>query len=160
VRFGVRDYDPETGRWTAKDPIRFAGGDMNLYGYVLNDPVNWVDPWGLFNFPWPLNGEVHNHSSKHVKGVDLDDQTVIDVPPVSNTNNFTDVDYVKVKNEWYDIDAWNFDVDEDGNPDDGFEKASPDLVKTLENILKRGKLKDGCTVPNFEGPPMPGLESL
>jgi RHS repeat-associated protein len=26
VRFGARDYDPETGRWTAKDPIAFAGG--------------------------------------------------------------------------------------------------------------------------------------
>ena len=47
VRFGARDYDPTTGRWTAKDPIGFAGGDTNLYGYVLNDPVNWVDPWGL-----------------------------------------------------------------------------------------------------------------
>jgi RHS repeat-associated protein len=35
VRFGARDYDPETGRWTTKDPIRFAGGDANLYGYVL-----------------------------------------------------------------------------------------------------------------------------
>nr|MDA3934219.1 RHS repeat-associated core domain-containing protein [Gammaproteobacteria bacterium] len=48
VRFGARDYDPETGRWTAKDPIKFAGGDPNLYGYVLNDPVNLVDPLGLF----------------------------------------------------------------------------------------------------------------
>ena len=47
VRFGARDYDPETGRWTAKDPILFAGGDTNLYGYVQNDPVNWVDPAGL-----------------------------------------------------------------------------------------------------------------
>ena len=27
VRFGARDYDPRTGRWTAKDPILFAGGD-------------------------------------------------------------------------------------------------------------------------------------
>lgn len=47
MRFGARDYDAETGRWTAKDPILFAGGDTNLYGYVLNDPVNWIDPNGL-----------------------------------------------------------------------------------------------------------------
>jgi len=47
VRFGARDYDPVVGRWTAKDPIRFKGGDTNLYGYVLNDPVNLTDPSGL-----------------------------------------------------------------------------------------------------------------
>jgi RHS repeat-associated protein len=47
VRFGYRDYDPDTGRWTAKDPILFAGGDTDLYGYVLNDPINFVDPLGL-----------------------------------------------------------------------------------------------------------------
>jgi len=46
TRFGARDYDAETARWTAKDPILFNGGDTNLYGYVLNDPVNWIDPKG------------------------------------------------------------------------------------------------------------------
>jgi len=50
VRFGARDYDAEIGRWTSKDPIKFAGGDTNLFGYVANDPVNWVDPSGLG--PW------------------------------------------------------------------------------------------------------------
>ena len=50
VRFGARDYDPEVGRWTAKDPILFAGGDPNLYGYVFADPVNWFDPSGLIIF--------------------------------------------------------------------------------------------------------------
>jgi len=49
VRFGYRDYDPDTGRWTAKDPIRFAGGDTNLYGYCLSDPVNLADPYGLIS---------------------------------------------------------------------------------------------------------------
>ena len=47
TRFGYRDYDAETGKWTAKDPIGFDGGDTNLYGYVLGDPVNLVDPEGL-----------------------------------------------------------------------------------------------------------------
>ena len=36
-----------TGKWTAKDPIDFSGGDSNLYGYVLGNPVNFVDPIGL-----------------------------------------------------------------------------------------------------------------
>lgn len=43
LRFGVRDYDPETGRWTAKDPIKFEGRDTSLYGYSLGDPVNRID---------------------------------------------------------------------------------------------------------------------
>ncbi len=47
VRFGFRDYDPEIGRWTAKDPIFFAGGQENLYVYVHNNPVMFVDPSGL-----------------------------------------------------------------------------------------------------------------
>lgn len=47
TRFGARDYDVETGRWTAKDPIRFASGDANIYGYVFGDPVNLWDPKGL-----------------------------------------------------------------------------------------------------------------
>lgn len=48
VRFGARDYDPQSGRWTNKDPIRFRAGDPNVYVYVANDPVNWKDPTGLW----------------------------------------------------------------------------------------------------------------
>jgi RHS repeat-associated protein len=47
VRFGFRDYDPNVGRWTAKDPIFFASGDTDLYGYVLNNAINRKDPFGL-----------------------------------------------------------------------------------------------------------------
>jgi RHS repeat-associated protein len=47
VRFGARDYDPETGRWTSKDPFRLTRGDFNLYGYVGSDPVNWRDVYGF-----------------------------------------------------------------------------------------------------------------
>ncbi|MGE4194550.1 MAG: RHS repeat domain-containing protein [Pseudodesulfovibrio sp.] len=48
VRFGWRDYDVKTGRWTAPDPIGDRGGDPDWYGYCLDDPVNGVDPAGLF----------------------------------------------------------------------------------------------------------------
>jgi RHS repeat-associated protein len=46
VRFGARDYDAEAGRWTAKDPIGFVGGDLNLFAYVGNDPLTYVDASG------------------------------------------------------------------------------------------------------------------
>ena len=46
VHFGARDYDPETGSFTRKDPSRFGGGE-NLYAYADGDPVNFVDPDGL-----------------------------------------------------------------------------------------------------------------
>ncbi len=39
VRFGARDYDAETGQWISRDPIVFAGRDVNLYAYALNDPM-------------------------------------------------------------------------------------------------------------------------
>lgn len=47
VRFGARDYDARFGRWTSKAPILFGGKQTNLFVYVGNDPVNYVDPTGL-----------------------------------------------------------------------------------------------------------------
>jgi len=43
-----RYYHPELSRFISEDPIEFEGGDINLFAYVGNDPVNHFDPLGLF----------------------------------------------------------------------------------------------------------------
>ena len=44
VNYGFRDYNPRQGRFTTVDPIRDG---TNWYGYVVNDPLNLIDRYGL-----------------------------------------------------------------------------------------------------------------
>jgi RHS repeat-associated protein len=46
----ARDYDPVLGRYIQADPI-VLGGDVNPYLYANADPVNMIDPLGLFQLP-------------------------------------------------------------------------------------------------------------
>jgi RHS repeat-associated protein len=45
-----RYYDPKTGRYLRPDPAWMAGG-INLYIYASLNPINFIDPWGLFRAP-------------------------------------------------------------------------------------------------------------
>jgi RHS repeat-associated protein len=46
-----RAYDVDLGRWISRDPIGEIGGS-GLYGYVTGNPLNAVDPLGLFYSSW------------------------------------------------------------------------------------------------------------
>jgi len=56
IRFGVRDYDPEVGRWTSVEPLGFAGS-RNWYVYSTDDPVGKIDLDGrAYTCKRPLKG--------------------------------------------------------------------------------------------------------
>lgn len=44
--YKARMYHPRYARFMQTDPVRFDSGDLNLYTYVLDDPLNKVDPTG------------------------------------------------------------------------------------------------------------------
>ena len=45
--FGFRDYSPSFARFTTQDPIRDGA---NWFSYCHNDPINFLDMWGLFSY--------------------------------------------------------------------------------------------------------------
>uniref|UniRef100_UPI003D0C091B RHS repeat domain-containing protein n=1 Tax=Sulfurimonas sp. TaxID=2022749 RepID=UPI003D0C091B len=93
VHFGYREYDPYTGKWTTKDPIDFNGGDSNLYGYVLQDPVNLVDPKGLKTFSNP-NICVAVAAGSSLKSIDNCNDLVMDA--YNDYLNMKNDDYLKM----------------------------------------------------------------
>jgi RHS repeat-associated protein len=53
--YRARYYSPARQRFISEDPIQFAGGDVNLYAYVANNPVNGTDPTGLIGLNCQLD---------------------------------------------------------------------------------------------------------
>ncbi|HIJ71300.1 MAG TPA: hypothetical protein HPP87_08050 [Planctomycetes bacterium] len=63
--YRARMYHPELGRFIQPDPLEYYDG-MNMYAYVGNNPLNWIDPSGTNiylkegNDSWnPLNNWLH-----------------------------------------------------------------------------------------------------
>lgn len=44
-------YDPSIGRFLLEDPIGLSSGDINFYVYVGNNPINFINPLGLYFGP-------------------------------------------------------------------------------------------------------------
>ncbi len=51
--YRARYYHSGLGRFLSRDPIGFYGSPWNLYNYVSNDPLYFIDPFGLSKEPCP-----------------------------------------------------------------------------------------------------------
>jgi len=50
----ARYYHTDLQRFISEDPLEFDTGDVNLYAYAGNSPINFIDPLGLVTEPVPL----------------------------------------------------------------------------------------------------------
>jgi len=62
----ARYYHPTLQRFISEDPIGFGGGDTNLYAYVDNNPLNYVDPLGLRGFTVFGGGQIKGFLSPYL----------------------------------------------------------------------------------------------
>lgn len=62
VHYGLRVYSPKIGRFLTKDPAGYSAGP-NPYAFVLNNPLNRVDLFGLKEESLNLYDRTHDHHS-------------------------------------------------------------------------------------------------
>ena len=99
-----RWYDPEIGRFISEDPVGFASGDINLYGYVGNSPLSFTDPSGNYqcrprkgsqdkNFEDFLNKDISKNCKNALKSIPglwkevlkaAKEKTIYDVDKIQN----------------------------------------------------------------------------
>jgi RHS repeat-associated protein len=63
--YGARMYEPGTGRWISPDPLTELEFSLTPYRYCFNNPINFIDPFGLWD--QDANG---NWSTKDAKDIE------------------------------------------------------------------------------------------
>lgn len=69
--YRARYYDPTRSRFVSEDPIGLGGGDVNLFAYVQNRPVNLSDPSGNIAPALPLLAPVLGPAAEAALGATI-----------------------------------------------------------------------------------------
>jgi RHS repeat-associated protein len=56
--YRARYYSPSRQRFISEDPIGFVGGELDLYVYARNSPLNFLDSLGLTSLTYDVSGRV------------------------------------------------------------------------------------------------------
>ncbi|SDP86371.1 RHS repeat-associated core domain-containing protein, partial [Desulforhopalus singaporensis] len=110
--FHFRQYDPSAGVWTSEDPIGIIGGN-NLYSYVGNNPVNYIDLFGLWDQSTE-GGHAHDDAGDGTTNDNADDESLdgVDVSTVdlggngSRENSWSNGDNYGLEGFEYDESSW------------------------------------------------------
>ncbi len=83
--YGARMYDPQIGRWNRIDPMIEFHFDYTPYAYVYNNPINFIDPFGLDSVK-----VVVNETTGEIELEALDEIEEVVVTPDENNDDDND----------------------------------------------------------------------
>ena len=86
IDYGFRMYDPQLGRWHKKDPMIEFHYDYTPYAYVYNNPVRFIDPFGLDTI------EVINQADRNVVVESNDDGSTTVTAHITGSNESSSSD--------------------------------------------------------------------
>jgi len=101
--YGARYYDPELGRFVTRDPLRgrvSAPQSLNRYTYVLNNPLRLIDPWGLIEDDFSIEGGGEQEEPEIIGDPSYDGNGEITIP-TSMGDVTIDLDTTE---DWGDVD--------------------------------------------------------
>jgi RHS repeat-associated protein len=137
--YGARMYDPTIGRWSRKDPMIEFHFNQSPYAYVYNNPMNYIDPFGLDTAKYIV---IDPETQDVQPGFDLDE---IIITPNDDDNDDGGNDDGGGNNDddgGTDDDEGNDDADDDGG---GF----INYLRELDRLIFSRSYKDNT--PNVVG---------